>query len=32
MVAAAVAAFGGLDCAFNNAGIAPYQLNCRPAC
>jgi NAD(P)-dependent dehydrogenase (short-subunit alcohol dehydrogenase family) len=27
MVAAAVAAFGGLDCAFNNAGIAPYQLN-----
>ncbi len=29
MVAAAVAAFGGLDCAFNNAGIAPYQLNSR---
>jgi NAD(P)-dependent dehydrogenase (short-subunit alcohol dehydrogenase family) len=27
MVAAAVAAFGGLDCAFNNAGIAPYQVN-----
>ena len=27
MVAAAVAAFGGLDCAFNNAGVAPYQLN-----
>ena len=26
MVAAAVNAFGGLDCAFNNAGIAPYQL------
>jgi len=25
MVAAAVAAFGRLDCAFNNAGIAPYQ-------
>jgi NAD(P)-dependent dehydrogenase (short-subunit alcohol dehydrogenase family) len=19
--------FGGLDCAFNNAGIAPYQVN-----
>jgi len=27
MVAQAVAAFGGLDCAFNNAGIAPYQVN-----
>ncbi|MCO6419983.1 glucose 1-dehydrogenase [Siccirubricoccus sp. KC 17139] len=27
MVAAAVNAFGGLDCAFNNAGIAPYQVN-----
>jgi NAD(P)-dependent dehydrogenase (short-subunit alcohol dehydrogenase family) len=27
MVAAAVNAFGGLDCAFNNAGVAPYQLN-----
>ncbi len=27
MVAAAVAAFGGLDCAFNNAGIAPHQVN-----
>ncbi len=27
MVAAAVEAFGSLDCAFNNAGIAPYQLN-----
>jgi NAD(P)-dependent dehydrogenase (short-subunit alcohol dehydrogenase family) len=27
MVEAAVAAFGGLDCAFNNAGIAPYQVN-----
>jgi NAD(P)-dependent dehydrogenase (short-subunit alcohol dehydrogenase family) len=27
MVAAAVSAFGGLDCAFNNAGIAPYQVN-----
>lgn len=26
MVAAAVAAFGRLDCAFNNAGIAPYQV------
>ncbi|MBL6456446.1 SDR family oxidoreductase [Belnapia sp. T6] len=27
MVAAAVSAFGGLDCAFNNAGIAPHQVN-----
>jgi NAD(P)-dependent dehydrogenase (short-subunit alcohol dehydrogenase family) len=27
MVGAAVRAFGGLDCAFNNAGIAPYQVN-----
>jgi NAD(P)-dependent dehydrogenase (short-subunit alcohol dehydrogenase family) len=27
MVAAAVEAFGGLDCAFNNAGISPYQVN-----
>lgn len=27
MVAATVEAFGSLDCAFNNAGIAPYQLN-----
>ena len=27
MVAAAVRAFGGLDCAFNNAGIAAYQVN-----
>lgn len=27
MVAAAVDAFGGLDCAFNNAGIAPFQVN-----
>lgn len=27
MVAAAVNAFGGLDCAFNNAGISPYQVN-----
>ena len=27
MVGAAVKAFGGLDCAFNNAGIAPYQVN-----
>jgi len=27
MVAATVNAFGGLDCAFNNAGIAPYQVN-----
>jgi len=26
-VAATVAAFGRLDCAFNNAGIAPYQVN-----
>jgi NAD(P)-dependent dehydrogenase (short-subunit alcohol dehydrogenase family) len=27
MVQVAVKAFGGLDCAFNNAGIAPYQVN-----
>ena len=27
MIARAVDAFGGLDCAFNNAGIAPYQVN-----
>jgi NAD(P)-dependent dehydrogenase (short-subunit alcohol dehydrogenase family) len=27
MVQAAVGAFGGLDCAFNNAGIAPYNVN-----
>jgi NAD(P)-dependent dehydrogenase (short-subunit alcohol dehydrogenase family) len=27
MIARAVEAFGGLDCAFNNAGIAPYQVN-----
>jgi NAD(P)-dependent dehydrogenase (short-subunit alcohol dehydrogenase family) len=27
MVGAAVKAFGGLDCAFNNAGIAPYQVD-----
>ena len=27
MVAAAVSAYGRIDCAFNNAGIAPYQLN-----
>ncbi|MDO9709760.1 glucose 1-dehydrogenase [Paracraurococcus lichenis] len=27
MVAATVEAFGSLDCAFNNAGVAPYQLN-----
>lgn len=27
MVQAAVRAFGGLDCAFNNAGIAPYQVD-----
>lgn len=26
MVEAAVAAFGRLDCAFNNAGVAPYQV------
>lgn len=26
MLSATVAAFGRLDCAFNNAGIAPYQL------
>jgi NAD(P)-dependent dehydrogenase (short-subunit alcohol dehydrogenase family) len=26
MVKAAVTAFGRLDCAFNNAGIAPYQI------
>ena len=27
MVEAAVAAFGRLDCAFNNAGIAPHQVD-----
>jgi NAD(P)-dependent dehydrogenase (short-subunit alcohol dehydrogenase family) len=27
MIQAATAAYGGLDCAFNNAGIAPYQVN-----
>ncbi len=27
MVQAAVGAFGGLDCAFNNAGISPYNVN-----
>ena len=27
MIAATVDAFGGLDCAFNNAGVAPYQVN-----
>src|SRR5919202_3182081 len=27
MVAAAVNAFGGLDCAFNKARIPPFQLN-----
>ena len=27
MIAATADAFGGLDCAFNNAGIAPYQVN-----
>jgi NAD(P)-dependent dehydrogenase (short-subunit alcohol dehydrogenase family) len=27
MVASAVTAFGRLDCTFNNAGIAPYQVN-----
>ena len=27
MIAATVDTFGGLDCAFNNAGIAPYQVN-----
>lgn len=27
MIAATVDAFGDLDCAFNNAGIAPYQVN-----
>ncbi len=27
MVAATANAFGALDCAFNNAGIAPYQVN-----
>ncbi len=27
MVAAAVDAFGGLDCAFNNAGISPFNVN-----
>jgi NAD(P)-dependent dehydrogenase (short-subunit alcohol dehydrogenase family) len=29
MVAAAVAAFGGLDCAFNNAGISGYNVNAQ---
>ena len=27
MVQAAVGAFGGLDCAFNNAGISPYNVD-----
>ncbi len=27
MIAATADAFGGLDCAFNNAGIAPYQVD-----
>jgi len=27
MIAATVDAFGSLDCAFNHAGIAPYQVN-----
>ena len=27
MIAATVDGFGGLDCAFNNAGIAPFQVN-----
>jgi len=27
MIARAADAFGGLDCAFNNAGIAPYQVD-----
>jgi NAD(P)-dependent dehydrogenase (short-subunit alcohol dehydrogenase family) len=27
IIARAVDAFGSLDCAFNNAGIAPYQVN-----
>ena len=27
MIARAVDAYGSLDCAFNNAGIAPYQVN-----
>ncbi len=27
MIETAVAAFGRLDCTFNNAGIAPYQVN-----
>ena len=27
MIAATVDSFGSLDCAFNNAGIAPYQVN-----
>ena len=27
MIAAMVDAYGSLDCAFNNAGIAPYQVN-----
>jgi NAD(P)-dependent dehydrogenase (short-subunit alcohol dehydrogenase family) len=29
MVAATVDAFGGLDCAFNNAGIAPFNVNAQ---
>ncbi|MFO1027244.1 MAG: glucose 1-dehydrogenase [Acetobacteraceae bacterium] len=29
MVDAAVAAYGRLDCAFNNAGIAPWQVDAR---
>jgi len=29
MIARAADAFGGLDCAFNNAGIAPYQVNAQ---
>jgi NAD(P)-dependent dehydrogenase (short-subunit alcohol dehydrogenase family) len=29
MIAATVDALGGLDCAFNNAGIAPYQVNAQ---
>ena len=29
MVAAAVDAFGGLDCAFNNAGISPFNVNAQ---
>ncbi len=27
MIADSIAAYGRLDCAFNNAGIAPYQVN-----